>query len=251
MRRKVVNSLVAGVVLAGNAFACQAGGQAGMPGLEQWQDNPGSGVVKDSRYPQAWQGAGIGAIAGAILAGPPGFIVGAAGGALAGTSAGLESDLHATRQELQRLERDQQLEAEQLTALAQQLASAKSAYRQQLDAIARGFVQRIYFRTGKNTLEPEDLRDLANLAEALRTFSQLRVVVHAHADRRGGAVVNRSLSAARAEAVSQQLILHGVPPERIARQAHGESDARYPADDREGLGYDRQVVIRLLSGAAS
>jgi|GEM_PF-1376002 len=251
MRRQVVNSLIVGVMLAGNANAYQATGQATELGVEQWQGGEGAATVSRTPYSGEWQGAGVGAIAGALLAGPPGFIVGAVGGGLVGRSAGLESDLLSARQEVGRLERQQQSEIRQLLQLSQQLETAKSSYRQQLDAIASGFVLRLYFRTGSDRMEPEDLRDLASLAAALRTIGGLRIVVHAHADRRGSEEINRNLSVARAEEVGRQLILHGVGPERIVRQAHGETDARYPVDDREGLGYDRQVVIRFLSGVAS
>lgn len=248
MSRQLVNSLIVGVMLAGNASAYQAQAQGTVLGLEQWQAGEESQVADHARYPGEWQGAGIGAIAGALLAGPPGLIVGAAGGVLTGRSVGLESDLRSARQELAQLEQQQQSKVRQLT---QRLESAKLSYQQQLDAIANGFLHRIHFRTGQNVMEPDDLRELTDLAVALRTIGELRIVIHAHADRRGRERVNQDLSMARAEAVSQQLILHGVDPQRIIRQAHGAADARYPVDDREGLGYDRQVVIRFLSGVAS
>lgn len=252
MKRQLINSLVASALLAGNAHAYQASGQERAPGLEQWQERGlDEWTGSDSEYRVAWQGAGIGALAGALLAGPPGLIAGAAGGALAGRSAGLESDLHDARRQLEQQKHEQLLTEGQLAQLTQRLESAKSAYRQQLDAIAGGFVHRIRFRTGKATLEPDALHDLSRLAAALKRVNGLRVVVHAHADRRGGAAMNLALSAARAEAVSQQLTRHGVEPERIARQLHGEAEAGYPVDDPEGLGYDRQVVIRLLPVDAS
>lgn len=248
MNRLVVNSLIVGVMLAGNANAYQTRGQGTALGLEQWQAGEDDQMAGYVHYAGEWQGAGIGAIAGALLAGPPGLILGAAGGVLAGRSAGLESDLRSARQEVEQLEQQQLSQVQQLT---QRLESAKSRYQQQLDAIANGFVHRIHFRTGQNVMEPDDLRELTHLAVALRTIGELRIVIHAHADRRGREGGNQNLSVARAEAVSRQLILHGVDPERIVRQAHGEADARYPAEDREGLGYDRQVVIRFLSGATS
>lgn len=248
MNRLVVNSLIVGVMLAGNVNAYQTQGQGTVLGVEQWRGGEENPMPGNTRYKGEWQGGGIGAIAGALLAGPPGLIVGAVGGMLAGRSAGLESDLRSVRQEVEQLEQQQLSEVQQLT---QRLESAKSSYQQQLDAIANGFVHRIHFRTGQNVMEPDDLRELTHLAVALRTIGELRIVIHAHADRRGREGVNQNLSVARAEAVSRQLVLHGVDPERIIRQAHGEADARYPADDREGLGYDRQVVIRFLSGATS
>ncbi len=249
MNRQVVNVLMIGMLLAGNAGA-YGSDQESPQGLEQWQQPWNGQAGGETRYPETWQGAGIGAIAGAIIGGPPGFIVGAAGGVLAGRNQGLEADLQNTKQALQRLSQQEQAKSGRLQELAGQLAAAQADYQQRLQAIARGFTQRIHFRTGKTTLEPEAQQDLADLAAMLQTQPAWHIVLHAHADRRGKPSTNQALSAARAEAVSQQLVLHGVDPARIARQAHGESDARYPAEDREGLVYDRQVVIRLGTGGA-
>lgn len=238
-----------GMLLAGNASA-YGGDQESPQGLEQWQQ-PWSGESADTTdYRETWQGAGIGAIAGAIIGGPPGFIVGAAGGGLLGRHRGLEADLHSTRQTMAQLSQAERVKSGQLQTLTRQLAAAQSDYRQRLEVIARGFVQRIHFRTGETTLEPEDRQDLAELAAMLRTLDEWRIVLHAHADRRGGRGANQALSAARAEVVSRALIQQGVQPARISRQAHGETAARYSVNDPEGLVYDRQVVIRLQVGGA-
>lgn len=250
MNRQVVNSLMIGMLLAANASAF-ASDQESPQGLEQWQQPWRGHAGGEPRYAETWQGAGIGAIAGAIIGGPPGFIAGAAGGVLAGHNRGLEADLQSTKQEVKRLSRQEQSKSERLQDLTRQLAAARSDYQQRLQAIARGFTQRIHFRTGKTLLEPEAQQDLVELAAMLQTQREWHVVLHAHADRRGTQAANQALSAARAEAVSQQLILHGVAAARISREVHGESDARYPAEDREGLVYDRQVVISLRTGGAS
>ncbi|WP_260294816.1 OmpA family protein [Sedimenticola hydrogenitrophicus] len=249
MNRSVLFSLLAGVMLSGNAHAYQSPGWAVDGGLEQWRGGDVAG--SENRYPGEWQGGGVGAVAGALLAGPPGFIVGAVGGALAGRSAGLESDLHSARQELARLERLHQAEAGRQRQLEERLASAEWRGRQQLQAIAGGFVYRLYFRTGQSVIEADDRLALERLVVALQTLAGLNIEVHAYADRRGSEEGNRALSQARAQAVVEQLLRHGLESGRIVHQAHGEAAARYPAADREGLGYDRQVVIRFRDGAAS
>lgn len=252
MNRSAVISLVVGTMLAGNAGAYQhMDPEEATWGVERWQVSGSDPEPVQSGYRSEWQGAGIGALAGALLAGPPGFIVGAAGGVLAGRGAGLESDLHAARQEVERLEQQQQGEAQQRQRLIRQLVAEKDVQQRRLDAIAEGFVYRVHFRTGGSALEPAERQDLKQLAKALRTLEGLRIEIHAHADRRGEEAGNQRLSAARAEAVSRWLIEQGVGADRIVRHAHGESTARYPVADREGLGYDRQVVIRFAAGGAS
>lgn len=247
MNKSVAIFLLAGALTGGPAQGWAAA--ADERGLEQWQAGAGA-ATGDIRYRQEWQGAGIGGLAGALLAGPPGFVVGAVGGALAGRNAGLEPDLLAARREVEQLRQQRQADARGLSELTLQLQSARAQRRQLLQAVADGLIYRLHFRTGQSVMEPVDQRAVKRLATALRRISGLRVEVHAHADRRGDAAGNRQLSEARARTVAEQLLREGVTADRILSSAHGELQARYPADDREGLGYDRQVVIRFRVGEA-
>ncbi|WP_428623984.1 OmpA family protein [Sedimenticola sp.] len=243
MNKTTAISLVAGMVLTATVGASPAMGPGAELGLEQWQ---GGGAAQDAdRSPPPWRGVGIGAIVGALLGGPPGFIVGAAGGVLVEQNAGLESDLHTARQEVERLARQQREASVQRESLSRQLSAEREHYRGQLKALADGFVFRIRFRTGQSVMEPEAQHDLEQLAQALAPLPHLVLTLDAYADRRGRTEQNQRLSEARAEAVIRPLIRHGVTAGRLVKLAHGEDAARYPADDPEGLGYDRQVVIRM------
>ncbi|MCW8889681.1 MAG: OmpA family protein [Sedimenticola sp.] len=214
-------------------------------GIEQWQGGSREKAAAVENYSQEWQGGGIGGIAGALLAGPPGLIVGAASGVLMGRNSALTSDLHTTRQEVEQLRKQSEQDASKLDVLAKQLAKAQDASQQQLQAVANGFIYRVQFRSKQSVLELHDQQALKALSKSLGKLSALNVHIHAFADQRGSAEENQLLSMARSEAVAHLLIAGGVAAERIESRAYGESSARYPRSDNEGMGFDRQVVIRF------
>lgn len=243
MRRVMLCSLLAGCLSAGAAGAFEGYGEG--DGVQRWQ----GGVVIPQAQPavnrKLLAGGGIGGVAGALVAGPPGFIVGAAGGVLMGLNAGLKSDLQRLRQEVETLQQahQHQQQAEQQTR--QELQRISTARARELKALAGGVIYSIRFRSDQSLLEPADRVGLQHLAMALLKVESLHLKLHAHADGRGGEQYNRQLSAARASAVRKVLVTAGVATERIQTHLHGEQEARYPLDDREGLGYDRRLEIHF------
>ena len=111
-------------------------------------------------YKQEWQGMGIGALVGAIAGGPPGLVIGAAGGALMGRHEGLEADLDAARQSIAELERQAAEQVQQLRARDQQIETQRQEREQQLTALAQGFRLNIHFRTESAELEPRFAQQL-------------------------------------------------------------------------------------------
>lgn len=245
MRKAVVCTLIAGVTWGSGVSAYETHYLDRNPDVEHWQGGNVETSTMNSSHPMEWQGAGIGGIAGALIAGPPGFIIGAAGGVLSGRSAGLESDLHTTRQEVERLQKQQDQAALSLSELTHQLATVRTTNRQQLQAITSGFLFRIQFRSDQSLLEPHDELALKGIAESLQTLDALKVHIHAFADQRGTVQHNQQLAQARATVVTQVLTHWGVSKERLDTRIYGEQGARYALNDEEGLGYDRQVIIRF------
>ncbi|MCW8847489.1 MAG: OmpA family protein [Sedimenticola sp.] len=245
MNRAVLLSLIAGLTWGDSASAYESYYLTSDLAIEQWQGGHFEQNATDQTYKEEWQGAGIGSITGALLAGPPGFIIGAVGGVLAGRNSGMESDLHTTRQEVELLKRQQKIDAEKMVRLQKRLAVVQFDNQQQLQAIASGFLYRIQFRSNQSALEAHDQLALQALSQALATLHTLKVHIHAFADRRGRKDQNQALSEARASAVKDQLTASGVAAERIELRSYGEANAHYPQSDTEGLGYDRQVVVRF------
>ncbi|MES9874053.1 MAG: OmpA family protein [Candidatus Sedimenticola sp. 6PFRAG7] len=192
-----------------------------------------------------WKGMGAGSIVGAIVAGPPGLILGAAGGALIGRTHGLAEGVNEVRKEVSALNRELEESRAQHLQLNQLLNQAKMQRRGQLEAIVSGMVLNIQFRTESASLEPYLQHQLKRLARSMSAFPELFIHVDAFADQRGGNAFNLGLSAKRAEVVSRYLQAEGIKAFRIQKIPHGEEGSKYSPADTEGLGYDRRVLIRF------
>ena len=196
-------------------------------------------------------GLGMGAIIGGLIAGPPGAIIGAAGGAWYGDRQGkkdnkmatLESRLREKQTELAQLQGEfTDLEARH----GMELQQVKNAQRSSaLDRLSQGISLTVYFRTNSASVEPEVTPRIERLAQYLTAFPEIQLHLEAHADPRGSSAYNTQLSQQRAETVRQALVQAGVPAKRIYSQAYGESMAKSASGDEEGYIYDRRVNIEL------
>ncbi len=160
-------------------------------------------------------------------------------------------ELNVGEQQRQELDIRLQDNESQLTELDKALSRSRVLHAVQLDAIADGFVLEIHFRSGSAALEKEYSEQLGRLANALIRLPGLDTHVDGYADRRGRSVINQSLSKRRVEVVTRQLMAHGLESAHLIEGIYGESQARYAAEDLEGLGLDRRVLIHFCrrSGA--
>ena len=196
-------------------------------------------------------GFGIGALIGGLIAGPPGAVIGAAGGTIYGH--------HNAEKEKQVLTLQQQLHEKNIeyARLQQEFTNARFTWAESLKKAAfdkrRASLEKltdhisftVYFRTGDARPGPElspHIRDLVNL---IHDTPEIRVQLDGYADRRGGPDYNMKLSQARAESVRAELIRAGLPANRITSNAHGKSLAHSKAGDIEGYIFDRRVDLIL------
>ncbi len=185
-----------------------------------------------------------GVLIGGLLAGPPGMLVGLAGGALIGE-----------------LENRQQTIGEREQALADaqhETAQRHQAYKELLDttrsrlsAMEEGFSFCLGFRSDSAEIEPQIAAQLVSLAQMLKAFPELDLQIFAGADRRGGESHNQNLSRARAEVVADHLRRAGLADSRIRILYVGEQAAAYAEDDLDGLSFDRIVKLTLVQGKTS
>ena len=204
---------------------------------------------KAKTYKQEWQGMGIGALVGAIAGGPPGFIIGAAGGGLIGRHQGLEGDLHSAEKRITKLtslqqgaETELKVTQQQITELRKNLSQSKSTlktqakalevtnkqYEKQLDAIIQGFILNLQFRTESAELEPHFEQQLEQAITIMRAFPELSIHVHAHADHRGTDIFNQSLTQRRANSVVRRLRAAGIRAGRIHKRSLGDTMPGFP-----------------------
>lgn len=208
-------------------------------------------ATEKARAHKEEMGLGLGAIIGGLIAGPPGAIVGAAGGAWYGDRqekkddklAALNKRLVDKQTQLAGLQKefaDQQARRDmelQKVKLDRQVSA--------LDKLSRGITLTVFFRTNSFSLEPENAARIEHLAQYLQDFPEIQLNLEAYADRRGTEEYNNRLSRQRADAVRQALIHSGLQAKRIHTHAHGESGASAADGDVEGYVFDRRVRIQL------
>jgi len=105
----------------------------------------------------------------------------------------------------------------------------------------------INFKTGSAKIAPEDQARLADLAQKAKDQTGYIIEVQGYADSTGNAAMNTKLSQARAQAVIDYLVQHGVPIRHItAPGAYGETDPAASNETASGRAENRRVDIKVL-----
>ena len=109
-----------------------------------------------------------------------------------------------------------------------------------------GVVEDIQFKAGSDTLTAEALDVLAGIADTLREYPDIRIVIEAHTDNLGDSAANLQLSKRRAIAVARYLVDAGISGSRLKAQAYGESRPRTTNATAEGRAANRRVEFSVL-----
>ena len=105
----------------------------------------------------------------------------------------------------------------------------------------------INFKTGSAKIAPEDQARLADLAQKAKDQTGYIIEIQGYADSTGNAAMNTKLSQARAQAVIDYLVQHGVPIRHItAPGAYGETDPAASNETASGRAENRRVDIKVL-----
>ncbi|HET9620295.1 MAG TPA: OmpA family protein [Kofleriaceae bacterium] len=156
-------------------------------------------------------------------------------------------------------------EAQQQTAAEHQARiDAEKKAKDSMDALAKSMAVKadergtvislpggVLFATGKAELLPGAQNALNQVADALKAQAEHHFTVEGHTDNQGSAAINDALSAKRANAVRDYLVVHGVAAEAISAQGMGSN--RPIADNKtvEGRAMNRRVEIVVDRGAAT
>ena len=112
---------------------------------------------------------------------------------------------------------------------------------------------KILFPSAYSTLSPEAGDPIAKLAQVLKDMSN-PVVIEGHTDNvplvKSPYHSNWELSVARSNAVIEQLVGDGVPPERLIAAGYGEFRPAAPNDSPEHRARNRRVEVLILKGDA-
>ncbi|MEQ8514636.1 MAG: OmpA family protein [Chromatocurvus sp.] len=177
-------------------------------------------------------------IAGALVAGPVGAVVGAVGGKWIAGQVARAGELAATQETLAARE-------QQILALEASLVDARSESERYAQMALDHLQLEMLFHTGDSELTAGGVERLALLADFLRSNEAIAVRVDGFADPRGKRDDNLRLSTARAESVAAQLLARGIPAERITAQGHGASASDAAQGDLDAYALERVVRIEL------
>jgi outer membrane protein OmpA-like peptidoglycan-associated protein len=159
-------------------------------------------------------GAGLGAVAGAIVGQAAGgdteaTLLGAAIGATVGGIAGNQIGAYMDRQE---------------AALRNAMAASQAAsIQREQNILTATFKGDVFFGYDSATLLPGGITEVSNLARVLNQYPQTMIRVEGHTDTQGSETYNQALSERRAQAVTAALVQQGVAQSRIRTVGYGES----------------------------
>jgi outer membrane protein OmpA-like peptidoglycan-associated protein len=107
----------------------------------------------------------------------------------------------------------------------------------------------IYFRDGSSDLSSDDRRVIEQIAEIQRSYGGVvSVIGHASVGGTGAdQQANQRISEARATAVAQELMRHGVPLEAIRAGAAGDSQPLYSEAAANGEAGNRRVEVYITA----
>ncbi|MET0386617.1 MAG: OmpA family protein [Polyangiales bacterium] len=164
--------------------------------------------------------------------------------AQANAAAKAQTELAATKQQLE-AERAARVAAESRTkdVLNQLVAANAAAVKEEPRGTVISLSGGVLFPSGKAELLPGAQNSLGQIAEAIGSQSDKKVLVEGHTDSRGGDTSNLALSKARADSVGAFLVSRGVPSDRVTTAGLGSSRPVADNNTPEGRANNRRVEI--------
>jgi OOP family OmpA-OmpF porin len=107
--------------------------------------------------------------------------------------------------------------------------------------------EKVHFETGKAIIKPDSFELLDEVAEAINTHKQIKLVeVAGHTDDQGSLESNQTLSQNRAQAVLDYLVNKGVDPARLQAKGYGETRTIDTNETEAGRAKNRRVEFNIL-----
>jgi sortase system peptidoglycan-associated protein len=212
-------------------------------------------------------GTGIGAVAGALVAGPVGFFAGGLLGNLAGkhdSSTRFENEQQAVTEPLPAPQPE--LPAPSMVTADTQTDPIIVAQAADIDSVIDDAVGHssnlqdilvselnmdIFFLSGSTAVESFYKSRLNAVAMLMQEMPDIDLYLDGYSDRRGDKNTNLALSAQRLESVRDELVNAGIDNDRIHINALGEQQFVSRPGDLEAYTFDRRVVIHFGKAAAA
>jgi outer membrane protein OmpA-like peptidoglycan-associated protein len=112
-------------------------------------------------------------------------------------------------------------------------------------------VDRVYFRTNRDIIQPRSFALLDNVAAVLQSHLTVRVRIEGHTDDRGDDGYNKELSQRRADQVMRYLVRKGVDASRLEAVGYGEEKPLQSNDAEAGRAANRRVDFNIIGAAGA
>ncbi|MCW8831294.1 MAG: OmpA family protein [Gammaproteobacteria bacterium] len=202
----------------------------------------------------------IGAVSGALLAGPAGLVVGGLVGAIAGRQ-GSESEVEAVdhlaetetmlNEMLETSRQEDVVEEVMVASVSHDVPVIEPAPAEAVDnvqeIISNDLSMDVYFKAGSVDVENFYTHQLSVLLNLLNEIPELRLNLDGYSDRQGSEADNLQLSIARLESVREYFVDQGIDDSRININAHGEKNFVSAPGDLDAYVFDRRVVVSFES----
>src|SRR4051812_20687849 len=123
------------------------------------------------------------------------------------------------------------------------LAASIGAVKQEPRGMVITLSGSVLFASNKDALLPAAQERLGQVADALKTQDDHKIIVEGHTDSQGSAASNQSLSERRAQSVVSFLVSRGVPTDQIRAQGVGPTRPIADNTSPEGRANNRRVEI--------
>jgi outer membrane protein OmpA-like peptidoglycan-associated protein len=160
-----------------------------------------------------------------------------------------QTELSSTREQLAKEKTAREAaEAKSKDMLARLAAANAAAVKEEPRGTVITLSGGVLFASNKSQLLPGAQNSLSQVAEAIKSQEDKKVLVEGHTDSRGSDVTNQALSKARADSVASYLISQGVPADRITTAGLGPSRPVADNTSAEGRANNRRVEIVIQQG---
>lgn len=231
--------------------------------------------LADDKHQNELIGFGSGAVAGALVAGPAGAIVGGIFGLFIADDVNEEAQIELSNEQLAQANYSLAQQKQSVVALQSELQTLQEQQMLQLVSYEEEsneswlndlshFETNLQFKTASFSIADTYKNQLDSLANILSTYPQLTIKLTGFADQRGDSDYNQALSQQRADAVADYLSKQNVAASQIKIVAKGEevlpSDSALTASSLNGnnantaqatstedLFFSRRVNISLLT----
>ncbi|MCK4706693.1 MAG: OmpA family protein, partial [Gammaproteobacteria bacterium] len=206
----------------------------------------------------------IGAIGGALLAGPVGFVIGGiAGGIVGGQEAdeevqaidALAENESMLEEVIESVSDNDESENVQLASIDNSMPLLVSEPTVEINSlqeiISNDLSLDVYFKAGSVDIEKFYSQQLSVISSLFSEIPGLQLNLDGYSDRQGNEAENFQLSIARLQSVRNYFVDHGIDESRINVNAYGEKNFVSSPGELASYVFDRRVVVSFTTTSSS